>query len=226
MRNWQVRQVRRVWKVWQFVLAALALLVYALGSHLLMVHAAAKPWAVAVLFGPLVLAIAASGWQRRHAPTLAFCGVVLLTLVWVVGEGGVADVNRLYVLQHAGIHLALAWAFALTLRPGGKALIEALAERIHPHFPPPLRAYTRRLTAAWVLYFLAMVLLSGLIYAFAPWPWWSLFCNLATPLLAGVMFVGEHLLRYRWHPEFERITMRRALQAYRRFGQAEVGPAP
>ena len=211
--------------IWQLVLAAVALAIYAVGSHALMVHAAAQPWAVAVLFGPLVLTIAATAWQRRHVPTLAFCAALLLSLVLVVAQGGVADVQRLYVLQHAGIHLALAWAFALTLRPGGKALIEALAERVHPDFPPPLRAYTRRLTAAWVVYFLGMVLLSGLIYAWAPWAWWSLFCNLATPLLAGLMFVGEHGLRYHWHPEFERVSMRRALQAYRQFQPAEQGPA-
>ena len=212
--------------LWQLVLAALALAAYGVLSHGLMVHAASQAWAVAVLFAPLVLGIAATAWQRRHAPTLAFCGALLLGLVLVVAQGGVADIHRLYVLQHGAIHLALAWVFGLTLRPGGKALIEALAERLHADFPPALRAYTRRLTAAWVLYFLGMVLLSALIYAWAPWPWWSLFCNLATPLLAALMFVGEHGLRYHWHPEFERVSMRSALQAYRQFRPAAPGPAP
>ena len=149
---------------WRLASAAAALAAYAALSHWLMVNAANRPWAVAALFGPLVVAVAAAGWRQRHALTLAACaaGVVLLALV--VWRGGVEDVNRLYVLQHAGIHLALAWTFALTLRPGGKALIEMLAERLHRRFTPLMRAYTRRLTLWWVLYFLGMVAISLVIY--------------------------------------------------------------
>lgn len=205
--------------VWPIVIGALALLTYALASHGLMVYAADRPWAVAALFGPLLLVLAATGWKRRHAPTLAFCAAVLASLVAVVWYGGVQDANRMYVLQHGGIHLALAWAFGITLRPGSTALIEAMAERLHDDFTPAMRAYTHRLTGLWVAYFIAMVWISLLIYALAPWPWWSLYCNLLTPLAAIGFFVGEHAFRYWVHPEFERVSLRRALKAYRGHSQ-------
>ena len=40
------------------------------------------------------------------------------------------------------------------------------------------------------------------------------FANLLTPLAMLVMFVGEYLLRYRLHPEFERATLAQAVRAY------------
>lgn len=206
---------------WRLVAAAAALAAYAALSHWLMVHAADRPWAVAALFGPLVAAVAAAGWKQRQPWLLAACAAGVALLVVVVQRGGVDDVNRTYVLQHGGIHAALAISFALTLRPGGKALIELLAERLHRRFTPAMRAYTRRLTLAWAVYFAAMIVISLGIYMLAPWPWWSLFCNVATPLAALAFFVGEHVWRYRRHPDFERVSLQSAFAAYR--GSAAPG---
>ena len=203
---------------WHIAVAVLALAAYALLSHLLMVHAAHAPWAVAVLFGPLVVAVGLGAWQRRQMALMAACAAGVALLVLIVARGGVADIQRLYVLQHGGLHLALAWAFGSTLRAGSTPLITALAQSVHSRFTPELRDYTRWLTGLWVAYFLGMVVLSLLLYALTPWAWWSLFCNLLSPLAAGLLFVGEHGVRYWRHPEFERVSLRSALQAYRRQG--------
>jgi uncharacterized membrane protein len=198
---------------------------YALLSHWLMVNAAAEPWAVAALFGPLLLAVASGAWRQRQWAPLAFCAAVLGVIVAVVRAGGVEDINRMYVLQHAAVHAALAWMFASTLRPGATPLITALAERVERTLTPAKRLYTRVLTRAWVVFFLAMIGVSFTVYALAPWPWWSLFCNLLTPLAATAFFVGEHGFR-RWrHPEFERVSMRGAIEAWRAH-RASPHPAP
>ncbi len=200
---------------WPLAAALIGLAAYALGSHWLMVSAGDRPWAVAALFGPLLLAIGGGGWRRRHGPTLAFCAALAALLVAIVMRGGVGDMNRMYVLQHAGIHAALAWAFASSLRPGSTPLITALAERVHVDFTPTMRRYTGQLTAAWAAYFVAMIALSAAIYLLAPWAWWSVFCNVLTPLAVAGFFVVEHGLRYHWHPEFERLSMRGAVRAWR-----------
>lgn len=210
--------------VWRLALAALVLAAYGVLSHLLMLHAAQAPWAVAALFGPLLLAVAATGWRRRQPLTVLACGAVVALLAWVVAHGGVRDMHRMYVLQHGAIHLALAWGFAQTLRRGSTPLITALAEGLHGSLgqtvTPAMRAYTRSLTRLWVVYFLGMVGVSALIYALAPWSWWSAYCNLLTPLAAVALFAGEHGWR-RWrHPEFERVTMRAAWQAYQLSGRS------
>jgi uncharacterized membrane protein len=198
--------------------------VYALLSHWLMVHAANAALTVALLFGPLLLAVAATGWRQRQWATLAGCALLGAVLGWVVLRGEFIDAQRLYVLQHGAIHLALAWGFALTLRPGHTALISLLAQGVHHKlgqaFTPELAAYTRRLTVGWVGYFVGMVLLSVLLYLATPWTVWSLFCTVLTPLAAVVFFLGEHVWRRVVHPEFPRVPPRAAFDAYRQHGRA------
>ncbi|HSW27455.1 MAG TPA: hypothetical protein VLJ62_32155 [Burkholderiaceae bacterium] len=207
---------------WRLVAAGLALAGYALLSHVLMVLAGDKPWAVAALLGPLVLAVAGVAWQHRHLPTLLVCIAALGWLAWIGASGQAQSINRLYLLQHAGIHLALGCAFAYTLRPRATPLITALAARTHGTVTAVKALYTRRVTALWAGYFGVMVVLSLALYAWAPWWVWSLFANLATPVAAIGLFVGEHWLRYRLHPEFERATMLQALRAYRETPIAEA----
>ena len=211
--------------VWQIAAVGAAVAAYAVLSHLLMVHFAQAPWAVAALFGPLLVAVAAGGWLRRQWALLAGCTTLVTWLAWLVWRGGVADINRMYVLQHAGIHLVLAYSFAVTLKAGSTPLISALAQRLNRQVSPALLAYTRALTVVWVGYFLVMVVLSALIYMLAPWPWWSLFCNLLTPAAVVVLFVAEHLVRVVRHPEFERVSLRAAVAAYRALNSG-AGRAP
>ena len=139
-----------------------------------------------------------------------------LGLHWAMLQASsTAWVQRLCVAQHAGIHALLAWVFGSTLRPGRTALVTQLADRVHRTVTPAMRGYTRRLTAAWCGYFVAMAALSLALYAGAPWAWWSLFGNVLTPLSLVLFFAGEHALRYRWHPEFERASVAQALAAWR-----------
>jgi uncharacterized membrane protein len=200
---------------WRFFAAGLALAGYAALSHALMVVAADRPWAAAALLGPLVLALSTLAWRQRHLPSLLAGAAVLAWLAYVAASGESRSIARLYLLQHAGIHGALGFAFGSTLRRGATPLISALAARVHTHFTPEMAAYTRRVTGVWTAYFAIMVALSLVLYAWAPWWWWSLFANLATPVAAVGLFVGEHWLRYRLHPEFERASLAQALRAYR-----------
>jgi uncharacterized membrane protein len=189
---------------------------YALLSHVLMVVAADRPWAVLVLLGPLLLGVSALALQQRHLPSLLACMMAACGLwAYVSAHEGLHRIEHLYVLQHAGIHFALGFVFATTLRHGGTPLISAFALRVHRTVTPELLRYTRQVTWAWSLYFAAMVALSLALFVAAPWWWWSVFANLVTPVAAISLFVGEYLLRYRLHPEFERITLAQALQAYR-----------
>jgi uncharacterized membrane protein len=214
---------------WQLALALLGVVAYAVLSHWLMLTAAGTPWAVAALLGPLLLVVAAAAWRARQWLILAGLGVGVAWLARVVLHGGVADVSRLYVLQHAGIHLALGASFAASLQGGAQgrlSLIGRIAEQVHGRLSPAMAAYTRQVTIAWVAYFALMALASVWVYFAAPWSTWSLLANLVTPLALATMFVGEYLLRYRLHPEFERVALIDAVRAYRRTGVAPGAVRP
>lgn len=200
--------------LWRLAGAGAALGAYAIVSHMLMVHAPDRPWTVAALFGPLLAALALGGWLRRHRPTLMACAFVLTVVVVVVARGGIEDIHLMYVLQHAGIHAALAAIFGLTLREGSVPLITAVAERVHETVTPPMRRYTRGLTGLWVAYFAGTIVFSLLLYTLTPWPWWSLYCNVVTPLAVITLFIGEHAWRRLRHPEFEAVSPLRVLLAY------------
>jgi len=205
---------------WGLGLALLGALAYAAASHELMLHAAAAPWAVAALLGPLLAVTALVAARSRQWPLLCSVGVAAVFLAGVVSRGGVDQVSRLYVLQHVGVHVALGVSFAASLRGPGLSLIGRLASQVHgPGFTPAMADYTRGVTVAWVLYFFGMAAASLAVYAAGSWTAWSLLANLGTPAAMALLFIGEHALRYRLHPEFERVSLLDAVRAYRGTGQ-------
>ncbi|MBV9892234.1 MAG: hypothetical protein JO090_15275, partial [Rhizobacter sp.] len=128
--------------------------------------------------------------------------------------GGGVPPATLYLAQHVAIHLLLAFVFGSTLATGREPLVTALARRVHGSLTPAMRAYSRKVNIAWTIYFVAMALVSVVVFATAPFAAWATFANLVTPLAIVAMFVGEYLLRYRLHPEFERATLAQAMRAY------------
>jgi uncharacterized membrane protein len=199
---------------------------YVLGCHWLMTRAPASSWNAVVVIGPMFALLAFYAAQRGQR---VFAGAALMVLALLALQawrgGGVAPAT-LYLLQHAGIHAALAAVFALTLRAGHEPLITALARRVHRHFSPAMAAYSRKVTIVWAVYFIVMAALSVLLFAIAPFDAWAVFANLVTPVAIVVLFVGEYLLRYRLHPEFERATLAEAMNAYSGRGAAPVDRLP
>lgn len=210
---------------WRLAGLAVAALAYAALAHQFTTHAAHSPWALLAVLGPMAALLAVGLWRGGQRLLALALGAGLLGLAWRLGQGGASALapQWLYLAQHAGIHVALGIFFGRSLRPGRQALISALAERVHRGLTPALAAYTRRLTTVWTAYFAAMAAASLLLFLFAPLQVWSIFANLVTPLAVAVMFVGEHLLRYRLHPEFERISLATAIRAYAEHRQTAPG---
>ncbi|MDT7836738.1 hypothetical protein [Aquabacterium sp. OR-4] len=198
----------------RLLLGGLALASYGLLSYALMLHAADAPWTVAALFGPLLLPPLAVAWRQRRL-LLALLGLAAAAgLVLIVAAGGLGDVRRLYLLQHVAIHLVLGAGFALTLMPGRTPLITAMAGRLHAMTPAKSR-YTRGLTWLWLGYFAGMAVLSLAVFALGSWAAWSLLANVLTPVCIATVFGLEYLLRYRLHPEFERVRLADVVRAWR-----------
>lgn len=195
-------------------LIAVTVLGYAGLSHYLTAQAAGSAWSLLAILGPMVVLAAIGLWRGGQRALAIALALAIAALTWRLRRGGDFDPTWLYLAQHAGIHAALGVAFGRTLRPGHQALISAMAERVHRGLPPGMGGYTRRLTGVWTVYFFGMALTSLGLFALAPLEIWSLFANVATPLAMCALFVGEYLLRYRLHPEFERVSLVTVIRAY------------
>jgi len=191
-----------------------AALAYVLGSHWLMTGAPASPWNAVVVVGPMLGAAALLAWQRRQRLLATLAALATAALVVQAWRGDGLSVGSIYVGQHVAVHVLLAFVFGLTLQAGREPLVTALARRVHGSMMPAMAAYSRKVTLAWTVYFVAMAALSLALYALAPFDVWATFANLVTPLAILLMFVGEYLLRYHLHPEFERATLAQAVRAY------------
>jgi uncharacterized membrane protein len=196
------------------VLVVLTGAAYVAGSHWLMTRAPASAWNAVVVVGPMLALLGLFAAQRGQRWLAGVAALALTGLVVQAWRGGGLAPSTLYLAQHVTIHLALAVAFALTLRPGQEALITALARRVHGRLTAEMTAYSRKVTILWAAYFVIMAGLSLTLFALAPFDAWAAFANLATPAAMALLFVGEYVARYRLHPEFERATLAQAIGAY------------
>ena len=185
---------------------------YSLGAQWLMLHAPHSPATVAFVLGPVVLGVATGLWTSgRRALALLLLAAAGGGLGWLAWRG-LPDITPLYVAEYVTVYGAMAWLFWRSLR--GTPLITRLARSVH-RLTPDMERYTVRLTRAWALYFAGMALLSLLLFDLLPFGWWALYANIGSPLALGAFFLGEHVLRYHWHPEFDRASVWASVQAWR-----------
>lgn len=198
----------------RFVAAGVAALAYVTASQWLMTRTPPSPWGAVALLTPMLAIVAIGTWRSGQRAISLLAAAALAALALGTGLGGGIAPEQLYLAEHVAIHLVLAFTFGTTLRHGAQPLISRLAEHVHQHLTPAMARYTRKVTIAWTVYFCAMAALSLAIHALAPFATWALFANLLTPLALLAMFVGEYLLRYRLHPEFERASVNDMIRAY------------
>lgn len=149
----------------------------------------------------MAVALLMAAKARRPVPALAlwFLAVAGLMVGWPLLRDNFAWI---YLFQHVGAFTLLAIAFGRSLGAAETPMISRFAERIHGTLVPPLARYTRRATLAWTMFFAAMTSISLALFFGAPIAWWSTFANLLTPLLIGLMFLGEFVVRRRLPKEF------------------------
>ena len=198
----------------RYVVIALVAAGYVFGSQWLMTTSPESAWAVVALLSPMLVVVTLGAWRAKHRWLSVSATLLLVALCAAALLGAHVSAQLLYLAQHVGVNLFLGAWFASTLRPGAQALISQLAARVR-HLTPGKALYTRKLTFAWVVFFVGIVAVSVGLYTLAPFDTWALFANVGTPVAVGAMFVGEYLLRYRLHPEFERTSLGDAIRAYR-----------
>ncbi|OYY94166.1 MAG: hypothetical protein B7Y41_07510 [Hydrogenophilales bacterium 28-61-23] len=169
---------------------------------------------VAVSLAPSLAILLMLAWRspRRLLMSLACAGIgVLLWMFWGALE---RNFNWVYFLQHAGTNVMLAAVFGVTLSADKQPLCTRFAEAVHGAVAPDVARYTRHVTLAWTLFFLAVSLTSTLLFLFAPIEVWSIFANFLSFPLILLMFVAEYLVRLRMLPNMEKHSIKDSMLAY------------
>jgi uncharacterized membrane protein len=151
----------------------------------------------AVAVGVLIAGVGGGGHKRLALlAAAAMLGVLALGLAHSAAFG----LRLAAGTSHALLYGTMFVVFAATLLPGRTDVVTRVAQRLNPRFHDGMRFYTRRVTVAWCVFFIAQLVISALLLRFAPERWWLLFVNgLNMPLLA-LMFVGEYVIRRRLFP--------------------------
>jgi hypothetical protein len=121
-------------------------------------------------------------------------------------------------VTHA-VSLVLAIVFGRTLVGERESLCTRFARLVHTTLPPEVERYSRKVTAAWTIFFAALFLLSCALYLGGFLAAWSLLANILTPILMATMFVVEYAVRHRVLPGWERVGVLGGIRAFsRHFG--------
>jgi uncharacterized membrane protein len=120
----------------------------------------------------------------------------------------------MFMLQESGVYLILALGFGRSLLSGQTPLCTRWATMVHGPLSEPVERYTRSVTLAWTMFFVAISLTSVLLYAFAPLRIWSIFSNFLTLPLAALMFAIEYELRRHRLPWMQRASLADTARAY------------
>jgi len=129
----------------------------------------------------------------RSRNTLRLAGLIALMFAVVY----ISRRQNLVALPSIALNAVLALGFALTLRRGRTPMIHAIAEWALAPEPvtPEFARYLRRLTQAWMVFFILMALACAVLALAAPFWWWSFFSNVLSWPLIGAFFCGEYLVR-------------------------------
>jgi uncharacterized membrane protein len=169
---------------------------------------------VGLALGPVLTVGLLLLWRWTHlwvALLAAAASAVLLRHYWPVLE---KNFSVVYLLQEGGFYSLMAASFGLSLLGGRVSLCTQLADKVHGPLTPQEMLYTRRVTAAWALFFTLITAATLSLFVFAPLRIWSLFANFCVLPLTGLMFVAEYAVRRRALPQVPRRGILAAVRVY------------
>jgi uncharacterized membrane protein len=189
-------------------------IVYAGLSHYSNSAARTHDLGVGLALGPVLTVGLLLVWRWTHLG-LAVLGAAaaagLLRHYWPVLE---KNFSVVYLLQEAGFYGLMAASFGVSLLGRRVAVCTQLADKVHGPLTPQELLYTRRVTAAWALFFLLISAATVALFALAPLRIWSLFANFCVLPLIGLMFVAEYAVRHRVLPQLPRQGILAAVRVY------------
>lgn len=198
------------------ILLVAAFIAYPILLHTFILKEEVEMWQLMFVFAPL-LAVAA--WVVfRMVPKVWWPLLVLVFagVIYYIVDGGHARIGLLVVngVSNATLNLFLLWLFGRTLLRGKVPLISQISRHINGELKPEVFEYTRHVTIVWCIFFGLQVIVSLLLYVFAPIAAWSFFINVLNLPLLILMFVGEKTYRTVRFPNHPKTSILKAIEVY------------
>jgi len=173
------------------------LVVYAGLSHYSNSHEQAHDLATILALAPMLSLGLLLMWRWRGALPALLAAAAAGLLCFYSWPQLSRNFSLVYLLQQLGFHALMAATFGLSLLPGRLPLCTQIADKVHGPLGAPELRYTRQVTAAWTIFFLANGVVTVVLYALEPVRIWSMFVNFASLPLLGLMFAVEYAVRRR-----------------------------
>lgn len=147
-------------------------------------------WIAALLAWPLVSRTFSGRFPNWSSLILALLSLCLLTVLRT-------HELAVFKLVPASIHLGLFLIFADSLRADRVPAITRIASLVRTDVSSKELHYTRQVTVIWSAFFLIMGLISVGLAVLASSETWSLFVNILSYPLVGLLFIIEYQVRRR-----------------------------
>ena len=176
-------------------MSLLLLLAYPLVSHF-SVMTGYPVWSVMYLLGIFGVFFIKAIVTRKHYLVLIMACVLIVGVALVLQEQS----KVIMYLPPIMINLGLLYIFGRSLERDQVPLITRYAEIIDGTLNQEIKRYTKRVTIAWTILFLIMLIESIGLALFASEEIWSLFTNFINYGVVILMFIAEYLYRYTVYP--------------------------
>jgi uncharacterized membrane protein len=198
------------------ILLLLAFIAYPILLHAFLIKEEIGMPQLLFVFAPL---LSVAGWVVFRMVGKVWWPLLSLLLagaVYFIVTGNHERIGLLAVngLSHATLNLFLLWLFGRTLLSGREPLISHISRRLNGRLYPEVVDYTRHVTIAWCIYFSLQVVISLLLYVFAPLAAWSFFINVLNMPLLILMLIVEKTYRTVHFPNHPRTSILQAIEVY------------
>ncbi len=194
----------------------LAFIAYPVLLHAYILKEEVEMWQLMCVFAPMLAGVA---WVTLRMVDKIWWPVVAAAFAAgiyfiVTGDHGRIGLLAVNGLSSAALNLFLLWLFGRTLMRGNEPLISQISRHINGKLDPEVAGYTRNVTIAWCIFFALQVIISFLLYAYAPIAAWSFFINVMNLPLLMAMFVGEKAYRTARFPDHPKTSILKVIEVY------------
>ncbi len=160
----------------------------------------------------MVGAVCAWRWTPPLA-ALALIGAAGLAIraAWPLLE---QNFSWAYLAEECGLYGLLGLSFGRSLLAGRIPICTALADRVHGPLTAAELRYTRRITAAWAMFFALITATTLGLFLLVPLRIWSFFSNFCALPLVLLMFLAEYAVRCRVLPPSSRAGLLATFRVY------------